>query len=354
MKQKDKKIHTRYTGRLKNINLPDIDVLDDAKESAHYKTARTHSKSSVSFKNGMNLLNGRVMEVMSNNHCRVLLPQGMVLASISGRLKQFLYQTRIMVTVGDYVEVDSSSEDNYRIEHIQTRKNNLIRYGGGSFQKEIILAANIDQLIITSSWRMPIFKPGLVDRYLILAAKHNINPILVINKIDLCEDREELEEATQYYRQHCCQVIYTSVVSGEGMATLKATLQGKDSVFSGHSGAGKSSLINHLEPGINLITAEVSDYNEKGKHTTTQAILIPWSFGGHLLDTPGIKTVNLHHDDIYEIPKLFPGFQKFYPLCKFNDCTHTHESDCAVLAALEEGSIDPDRYESYTGIMASL
>ncbi|MCD8480280.1 MAG: ribosome small subunit-dependent GTPase A, partial [Candidatus Cloacimonetes bacterium] len=173
------------------------------------------------------------------------------------------------------------------------------------------------------------------------------------NKVDLCEDFEELEECVAYYRQIGCKVILTSSVSGKGMNELKSILMDKDSVFSGHSGAGKSSLINYLEPGIELLTAEVSDYNEKGKHTTTQAVLLPWSFGGHLLDTPGIKTISLHQDDVDVIPKLFPGFDEYYPQCKFRDCTHTQEIGCAVLEAVERGLIDPDRYDSYLGILNS-
>lgn len=353
MKQKDKKQHVKYKGRLRNISLPDLDVLDEEREQSTFKTARISSKLGYSFKNDMDLLTGRVMEVMSNYQCRVALPKETVTASISGRLKQFLYQSYALVAVGDQVEVDINPAPDFRIERVLPRRNSLIRYGSGTFQKDIIIAANIDQLVITTSWLMPRFKPGLVDRYLILAAKHKIAPIIVINKIDLCEDFEELEESIAYYRQIGCEVILTSTVNGAGMEELKTALMSKDSVFSGHSGAGKSSLINYLEPGIELLTAEVSDYNEKGKHTTTQAVLLPWSFGGHLLDTPGIKTISLHLEDISIIPKLFPGFDQYYPHCKFRDCSHTEELGCAIIAAVEEGLIDPERYESYRWILQS-
>ena len=354
MKQKDKKQHQKFKGRLRNISLPDLDILDDRKESAQYKTARTAEKLEHSYKNSAKLEPGRVMEVMSNNQCWVELASKTIMASISGRLKQFLYKSSKLIAVGDYVQVDVVQAPDYRIEKLSERKNSLIRYGGGSFQKEIVLAANIDYLVITTSWLMPRFKPGLVDRYLILAAKHDITPILVINKIDLCQDFEELEESIAYYRQIGIKVILSSMQSGAGLDELRAALKGKDSVFSGHSGAGKSSIINALEPGIKLLTAEVSDHNDKGKHTTTQAILIPWSFGGHLLDTPGIKTIALHQDDSALVPKLFPGFDRYYPNCKFRDCSHSHEDGCAVLEALEKGDIDPARYESYLGILNSL
>lgn len=354
MKQKDKKRRVKHSERLKNIDLPDLDVLDDQREKAEYKTARTDSKRHQTFKRGMKLKTGRVMEVMSNYQCRIKLEDEEIQASIGGRIKQFRYQSKALVAVGDYVEVDLAPAPNYRIENILPRKNSLIRYDSGSYQKEIVLAANIDQLVITSSWLMPMFKPGLIDRYLILAAIHKIHPLIVINKIDLCEDYEELEKSIAYYRQIGCEIILTSAVTGDGMQELKQALKDRDSVFSGHSGTGKSTLINYLEPDLELLTAEVSNHNEKGKHTTTQAVLLPWSFGGHLIDTPGIKTLTLNREDKDAIPRLFPGFELYHPHCRFRDCKHIEEQDCAVLEAVESGEIDPLRYESYRWIMENI
>jgi len=267
MKQKDKKKIPRYTGRLNNISLPELDILDEQKEKSHYKTARTSSKSQHSYKEGMTLAKGRIVEIKSNYLYLVEVQGEIYSASMSGRLKQFLYQSHALAAVGDYAEVDTSLAPDYRIEKLLPRANSLIRYGSGSFQKEIILATNIDQVIITSSWRMPMFKAGLIDRYLCIAAIQGIKAIVVINKIDLLEDEEELEEETAYYPQAGIPLLYTSVISGKGMDELKALLKDKDSVFTGHSGTGKSSLINYLEPSLQLATAEVSDYNEKGKPT---------------------------------------------------------------------------------------
>jgi len=243
VKQKDKKRSKRYTGRLKNISLPDLDVLDELPVTADFKIARTADKRHLSRKGTMDLKKGRIIEVMSNYQCTVLLDGENVLASIGGRLKQFKSQSSTIVAVGDFVELDITHKPDYRIEVVMPRKNSLIRYSSGSFQKEIALAANVDQLVITSSWRMPNFKPGLIDRYLILAAKHKIRPILIVNKIDLCEDYDELEEAVAYYKESGITVILSSVVSGEGIEELKSELKYQDTVFSGHSGAGKSSLI---------------------------------------------------------------------------------------------------------------
>jgi ribosome biogenesis GTPase len=354
MKQRDKKQVKRNAGKLLNISLPDLDILDDIKDKELYKTARTHDKSKTSFKAGMNLVEGRVTEIKSNYLYIVEVEGETRRSSMSGRLKQYLYKSQALAAVGDKVSLDISAMPDSRIEHVLPRKNALIRYGEGSFQKEIVLAANIDQVIITSSWRMPIFKPGLIDRYLCIAAIQNIPAIIVINKIDLLEYPEDLEAETAYYKQLGIPLICTSPVDGTGMEELREKLKGMDSVFTGHSGTGKSTLINYLEPGLNLLTAEVSEHNEKGKHTTTQAVLLPWSFGGHLLDTPGIKTISLHADHKVLIPKVFPGFDLYYPHCRFRDCSHTHEAECAVLQALEDDKIPIERYDSYLSIYEGL
>lgn len=354
MKQKDKKQSPRYKGRLRNISLPDPDILDDIKDAPLFKTARTHSKKGVSYKEGTQLVEGRITEIMSNYQYLVEAQGEIHSATMSGRLKQFLYQSHSLAAVGDKVQLDLSTTPDFRIEQVLPRNNALVRFGSGTFQKEIILAANIDQVIITSSWRLPYFKPGLIDRYLCIAAIQGISPVVVVNKIDLLEDEEELEEATSYYRDLGIPLVCTSTVDGTGMEELQAMLKDKDSVFTGHSGTGKTSLINYFEPSLELATAEVSDFNEKGKHTTTQAILLPWSFGGHLLDTPGIKTISLHADHKELIPKVFPGFMHLADNCRFRDCSHIHEADCAVLEALEQDLIPIERYDSYRSIYNSL
>ena len=354
MKQKDKKKTNRWVGKMKNVHLPDPEILEEIKEQAKFKTARISTKASQSYKEGLKLVQGRIMEIKSNYRYIVEINGELHNAKLSGRLKQFLYSSHKIAAVGDYVAVDVAIVSDKRIEKILPRKNALIRYGTGSFQKEIILAANIDQVIITSSWLKPRLKAGLIDRYLCIVALQGLQPIIVINKIDLLDDEQELESQTAYYKAMGYPLLYTSVVSGTGMNELKELLVNKDSVFTGHSGTGKTSLINYLEPSLDLPTAEISNYNEKGKHTTSQSILIPWSFGGHLLDTPGIKTITLHSEDKEYIPKIFPGFENLHNKCKFRDCSHIHEENCAVIEAVESGIIPIERYDSYQYLYESL
>ncbi|MDY6916075.1 MAG: ribosome small subunit-dependent GTPase A, partial [Candidatus Cloacimonadota bacterium] len=228
------------------------------------------------------------------------------------------------------------------------------RFTETEYQQEIIIATNIEQVIITSSWKEPELKPGLIDRYLCTANLKNIKPVICINKIDICEDLKELEKFMQFYKNLNIPVVYTSAKKNIGMDELKKHLKNKDSVFSGHSGAGKTSILNCLLPDLDLKVAQISNYTKKGIHTTTKSKIIPWKFGGNLIDTPGIKTFYLHRDYKDELPRIFPGFSNLFPKCKFPDCTHTHEEDCAVKKAVDNENFPLARYESYLRIIQSI
>lgn len=354
MKQKDKKITKRLKDNFSNVAIEDGDYYDDLQIDVTSKAKRTSEKSRLSLKNDLQLKKGRVVEVKSNYLNIVRIGEEEFTCSISGRLKQYLFNTKMLSAVGDWVEVDFTNAPDYRIEEILPRHNTLSRFTENSFQKEIIVASNIDYLVITASWLMPMLKPGLIDRYLCIATIYNLEPIICINKIDLCTDPAEAEQAMAYYKKLDIPVVFTSTLTLQGMDKLKELLANKDSVFSGQSGTGKSSIINCLEPELNLATSEVSSFNEKGKHTTSQARLIKWSFGGNLVDTPGLKTVNLHREQKEKIPVAFPGFNDYTEHCYFRDCTHDHENGCAVREAVEHGKIPVERYESYLRIMESL
>ncbi|MBN1948247.1 MAG: ribosome small subunit-dependent GTPase A [Candidatus Cloacimonetes bacterium] len=340
--------------KLRNQETNNLDEIEQ-KEIVEEKRAakKTRKKMETSSKSDLKLKSGRLIEIMSNYKCLVMIDGEMKICLLSGRLKQLNLETRNLVAVGDYVNIDLAADET-RIEEIFPRVNSLSRFADDVFQNEIVIAANLDQVVITSSLFEPELNLGLVDRYLCAAGIAEIKPIICVNKIDLATDQSILEQELAYYRRVGMDIILTSAFTGEGIEELRAVLTNRETVFSGHSGTGKTSLINKLQPGLDLKVAKVSEFSGKGMHTTTSSKLILWDFGGYLVDTPGIKTFGLHKNDKALIPRIFPGFQGYFPFCRYSDCTHTHEEKCAVKEAVENDSIPSERYESYLRIMQSL
>ncbi|MCD4818083.1 MAG: ribosome small subunit-dependent GTPase A [Candidatus Cloacimonetes bacterium] len=353
MKKKEKKKFIRKNLRYRNIGIRDLEKFEDD-EIIEEKRAekKVKEKGEISLKSDLQLTSGKVLNVHSNYRILVEIEGKNIECTLSGRLKQINFETRNVIAVGDIVNVQLSKPS--RIEEILPRENALSRFAEDSFQTEIIVAANIDQVIITTSVKEPYLKLGLIDRYICSALLGNIEPIICVNKIDLEEDIKALKEIMNFYRENGYKIIYTSAFNKNSILDLKKILKNKESVFSGHSGTGKSSLINLLQPGLNLRVSNVSSYTKKGAHTTTSSSLIKWDFGGYLIDTPGIKTFSLHKNHIYDLPKVFPGFDKYIDYCKFPDCTHTHEKNCAVKNAIENGEFPEERYDSYLNIYDSL
>ncbi len=355
MKKKDKKELKRTDIRIKNIDVSDLDMFEDEDNLIVQKTTtKIENKYKKTKKNNVVLKTGRVIKIFTNYKVEILSDNKTYKAVLSGRLKQIVFDTKKIVAVGDLVKFDISSKEP-RVEEILERKNEISRYNEGKIQKKIIIAANIDYLIITVSYKEPTINYGLIDRYICASEIQNITPIICINKIDLKEKEDnEFEQNISYYKKNGYKTISVSAKTGYGMDKLKEILKDKISVFSGHSGVGKSSIINKLQPGINLFVKGISNHTKKGVHTTTSATMIAWDFGGFLIDTPGIKTFALHYEDLDKIPKVFPGFKMLYPMCKFSDCTHIHESDCAVKEALATAEIPYKKYESYIRIYNSI
>lgn len=259
------------------------------------------------------------------------------------------------VVAGDNVKIKLIEDGTGVIEEVFARFNKLYRRAVGKRELEHVIVANIDQAIVVTSFSMPYVPWGFVDRLLVASERNNIKPIICINKIDLIEDWKEVNEFIKVYAKKAgYEIIKTSAETGEGLDRLKEILRGKTSVFVGQSGVGKSALINVIEPGLNVRTTEVSEKTGKGRHTTTHTELHHLSFGGFIADTPGIKEFGLAGIEKNELGFYFPEFRKFIDECKFSNCTHTHEPDCAVKEAVHLGKIDKRRYMSYINILNSL
>jgi ribosome biogenesis GTPase len=211
--------------------------------------------------------------------------------------------------------------------------------------------ANVDQLVLVMSLVEPDLKPHLIDRYLASAAQGGITPIICLNKVDLVDPAPYLP-LIGLYSQLGIPTLLTSTKTGCGIGRLRECLQDRQTVFSGQSGVGKSSLLNAIQPGLELAVREVSDANQKGRHTTTTAQLVRLDLGGWVVDTPGLRQFQLWNILPEEVEGFFPELRPYVPLCVYPDCTHTHEDRCAVKDAVRRRQISSSRYLSYLGLFA--
>ena len=233
------------------------------------------------------------------------------------------------------------------IERVEPRRGVVSRRHDN---REHLLAANVDQAAIVASADEPPLKPSLIDRFLVSCEKGGATPLVCVNKADLVRPGS-LDRLIHLYRELGYRVLPTSVVDGRGLAELRGLLAGKTTVFAGQSGVGKSSLLNAVQPELGLATGEVSDWTMKGRHTTRRAILMPLAGGGYVVDTPGIRQFQLWEVGPGEVEGYFAEFRRYVPLCRFPDCTHTHEEGCAVKRAIDLGLIAESRYASYVKIL---
>jgi ribosome biogenesis GTPase len=250
---------------------------------------------------------------------------------------------------GDRVRIEKG-EGKPLVVGVAPRTSKLSRPAVGRAQEQV-LAANAEFLLIVAAAAKPPFRPGLVDRFLILADAGDVSPILCINKMDLVDTPPaEVEN----YRALGVPVFEMSCETGDGIDALRDTLKGKSGVLAGHSGVGKSTIINELDSEFELITQDVSDSSNKGRHTTTTARRYELADDITLIDTPGVREVGLWRIGVEELALYFTEIVEASSGCGFRDCTHIHEPRCAVLAAVEEGSIARARYDSYVRIRESL
>ena len=270
---------------------------------------------------------------------------------IKGKFRMKGIKTTNPVAVGDVVEVEVNL-DGAVINRIEDRKNYIIRKSTNLSKEAHIIAANVDQAVLVVTVNHPVTSTVFIDRFLASVEAYRIPAILVFNKIDLYDEEDLLllGALTQIYMQAGYECLHVSSLTGEGMEDVVAALKDKVTVFSGLSGVGKSSLINRVEPGLKLKVAEISDSHDTGKHTTTFAEMFPLSFGGYIVDTPGIRAFGLIHMEKTEISHYFPEIFKRASECRFYNCTHIHEPGCAVLEAVEKGEISESRYFSYVSM----
>jgi ribosome biogenesis GTPase len=263
--------------------------------------------------------------------------------ALRGLLKSLATDLQNVVVTGDHVVFRPSASEQGVILRVEPRRGIICRT---SRKRRQILVANVDQVVILASAAEPDLKPHLVDRFLVSCEATGLRPIICVNKMDLV-DPADLQPIFGVWGQLGYPIVPMSVKLGWNIDRLRSLLIGKDSVVSGQSGVGKSSLLNAIEPGLNLIVREVSEETEKGKHTTTFSQLIPLSGGGHIVDTPGIRQFQLWDVIPEEVAGYFRDIRPYVSDCAFPDCTHTHERDCAVKNAVAMFQVDLRRYESY-------
>jgi len=257
------------------------------------------------------------------------------------------------VAVGDIVDIDT---ENNSIIKISDRKNYIIRKATKLSKQTHIIASNMDQAILIASLAKPRTSTGFIDRFLITAEAYHIPAIIVFNKIDLLDEEQNniLQEQIMTYEDAGYKCLQTSVKESINLDKFNNLLSSKISLLSGHSGVGKSALINTVKPDLELKTGEISDYHSKGMHTTTFAEMFPLSSGGFIIDTPGIKEFGLIEFEKVELGQRYPEFREHSENCKYNNCLHLNEPGCAVVEAVREGQISLMRYENYLNILDTI
>ena len=261
------------------------------------------------------------------------------------------------LAAGDIVDFSISADGTYIVEQVHPRKTVLSRPDPHDQRLERVIAANVDIAVIVSSVKAPPLNTNLIDRYLLAVERGGIIPLICVNKIDLIssgDDLSVLESRFFTYKEMGINVIYCSALTGEGIDCLTEKLSGRLSVFVGHSGVGKSSLLNTIDPSLSLPIGHLHKKTRKGRHTTAVAALYDLPRNVKIIDTPGVRSFGLWKMSPRELRWYFREFEAFADQCKFSDCSHTHEPECAVQQAVADGKIQSVRYESYCRILETL
>jgi ribosome biogenesis GTPase len=292
---------------------------------------------------------GRVIRAIGATQCTVQddATAAMYECTVRRMLRTLASEARNAVVAGDRVLFQALDSEHGVIERVEPRQGVLSR---GHHHREHVLVANVSQVMIIASAAEPPLKPALIDRFLVSAAKGGVSAAICINKCDLV-DAAELQPVIGLYSRLGYFVIATSTRTGAGLVRLRRQLVGHETVFTGQSGVGKSSLLNAIQPGLGLRTGDVSQTSQKGRHTTRSAELIQLADGGWVVDTPGIRQFELWEVSAGEVEGYFVEFRPFVPLCRYPNCLHLSEDGCAVRDAVRDDLISRTRYESYLRIV---
>jgi ribosome biogenesis GTPase len=299
-------------------------------------------------------MTGIVLKSTGSWYDVLIEPDTVVACRTKGKLRLKDIKHTNPVTVGDVVEIAMEPDNKTGvIVDIKPRHNYMIRKANNLSKQTHVIAANIDCAMLIVTPLFPKTSYGFIDRFLVTSEAYHIPAMLVFNKVDLFTD--ELEEILKayiaLYEQVGYKCIQTSVLKGFGLNELKAELKDKKTLMSGHSGVGKSSLINAICPGLQLKTNPISGYSLKGQHTTTFAEMHRLPFGGFIIDTPGIREFGLVDFDKAEVSHYFKEMQPYIGQCKFNNCIHVNEPGCKIIDLAEQGIISSERYASYLSIL---
>lgn len=279
----------------------------------------------------------------------VSMPDGEIInCRIRGKMRLKQFEHTNPVAVGDRVCVARDGDDAV-ITQIAPRQNYMVRRSVNLSKRSHIIAANIDQLFLIVTLEQPETSTTFIDRICVGAEAFHIPVYLIFNKTDIYSPQavERMEQLKTIYAAVGYGIFQVSAHTGAGLESLAAAMAGKTTLFSGHSGVGKSTLVNKLEPGLNLKTLAVSESHQSGQHTTTFAQMHPYHLGGFIVDTPGIKGFGLIDIAPDELAGYFPEMRRLLPDCKFYNCLHLNEPGCAVRQAMEDGAVAVSRYESY-------
>jgi ribosome biogenesis GTPase / thiamine phosphate phosphatase len=279
-------------------------------------------------------------------------PDGTREAVLRGRLK---LEARVgdRVVVGDRVEIEEPERtgDAWTIERVDERTSTLVRRAPGKAPRPKVIAANLDRVLIVFAAAHPDPHLRMLDRFLVLCESSELDPVVVVNKVDLV-GREAARATFGVYEQIGYPVLYTSIATGEGVAELKSVLCEGISALTGPSGVGKSSLLNEVQPGLGLRVGAVSEVVQKGRHTTVTAELIHLECGGYVADTPGLRELALWEVESEDLAQCFPEFKELLGRCRYgNSCTHSHEPGCGLGEGVRSGSISAARYDSYLRLL---